>query len=115
MMILPEGVVLRSAEAMAAMKGKVRSHYYSQFAPRPRCISSIKNNARDTLQGTTPPPRMSGRMFNRPTDIAVHPRTGELFISDGYGNNHVHRLTADGAHITTWGGSGAASPGRVFH
>jgi len=80
MMILPEGIVLTKSTDMDAMKGK----------------------------GTTPPPRGSGRMFNRPTDIAVHPDTGELYVTDGYGNNVVHRLHPDGSHISTWGGPGAA-------
>ena len=40
-----------------------------------------------------PAPRHSGRMFNLPTDIAVHPTTGDLYITDGYGNSHVHHLT----------------------
>ena len=29
-------------------------------------------------------PWQGGDMFNRPTDIAIHPKTGELFISDGF-------------------------------
>ena len=33
-----------------------------------------------------------GGYFNRPTDIAIHPETGELFVSDGYGNSRVHRF-----------------------
>jgi hypothetical protein len=38
------------------------------------------------LAGTTKPSPgapQSGKMFNRPTDIAVHPVTGELFVTDG--------------------------------
>eukprot|EP01051_Picozoa_sp_SAG22_P004615 SAG22_NODE_252_length_13679_cov_74.486524_1_plen_462_part_10 len=30
-----------------------------------------------------PPPAQSGRMFNRPTDCCVCPRTGEIFVADG--------------------------------
>eukprot|EP00039_Didymoeca_costata_P020651 m.342016 g.342016 ORF g.342016 m.342016 type:complete len:367 (-) comp20819_c0_seq1:98-1198(-) len=48
----------------------------------------------------------SGIMFNRPTDVAVHQDTGEIFISDGYGNSRVHRLTSDGTHIKSWGAPG---------
>jgi DNA-binding beta-propeller fold protein YncE len=46
-------------------------------------------------------------MFHRPTDVAVHPKTGEIFISDGYGNSRVHRLRPDGEHILSWGEPGA--------
>ena len=55
--------------------------------------------------------RQSGEMFNRPTDVAVHPKTGEIFISDGYGNSRVHRLRPDGSHILSWGEPGA-DPGQ---
>jgi DNA-binding beta-propeller fold protein YncE len=47
-----------------------------------------------------------GGYFNRPTDIAIHPDTGELFVSDGYGNSRVHRFDADGNHILSWGEPG---------
>ena len=51
-------------------------------------------------------PRQSGKMFNRPTDAAVNPTTGEIFISDGYGNSRVHRFDANGKHILSWGEPG---------
>ena len=83
MMLLPEGKVLTRAPEMDAVKGVVVSG----------------------------PAHGSGRMFNRPTDIAVHPTTGELFISDGYGNSAIHRLTPDGVHIQSWGSDGTG-PGE---
>jgi streptogramin lyase len=46
-----------------------------------------------------------GDPFNRPTDIAVA-STGNIIVSDGYGNKHVHRYTATGEHVCTWGGAG---------
>ena len=46
-----------------------------------------------------------GAPFNHPTDVAVAP-DGEIYVSDGYGNAHVHRFSADGRHISTWGGPG---------
>lgn len=58
-----------------------------------------------------PAPWESGGVFNRPTDIAVSPATGDLFVSDGYGNSRVHRFTADGRHLMSWGESGAG-PGQ---
>lgn len=56
-------------------------------------------------------PRQSGKMFNRPTDVSVSPHSGEIFISDGYGNSRVHRLDPDGAHILSWGEPGT-DPGQ---
>ena len=47
-----------------------------------------------------------GGPFNLPTDIAVAP-SGELFVTDGYGNARVHKFAADGTHLFSWG-----EPGR---
>ena len=32
-----------------------------------------------------------GAPFNRPTDIVVHPESGDFFVSDGYGNSRVNQ------------------------
>lgn len=53
-----------------------------------------------------PAPAYSGRYFNQPTDVAVHPATGDLFVSDGYGNAAVHRFDAEGRHIASFGQPG---------
>lgn len=45
-------------------------------------------------------------MFNRPTDVVVDPLSGDIFITDGYGNSCVHQLRADGSHIRSWGAPG---------
>lgn len=58
-----------------------------------------------------PAPRQSGQMFNKPTDIAVSPVNGDLFISDGYGNSRVHHLDKRGRHIKSWGEPGT-DPGQ---
>jgi DNA-binding beta-propeller fold protein YncE len=58
-----------------------------------------------------PAPRESGKMFNRPTDIAIHPETGDLFVSDGYGNSRVHKFDSKGKLIKSWGESGS-KPGQ---
>jgi peptidylglycine monooxygenase len=43
--------------------------------------------------------------FNHPTAAAEAP-DGEIYVSDGYGNSSVHRFSADGALLKTWGGQG---------
>ena len=59
--------------------------------------------------------KRSGPPFNRPTGVAVA-SNGDLYISDGYGNARVHRFTADGNLIQSWGEPGEG-PGqfRVPH
>lgn len=54
--------------------------------------------------------RESGPPFNRPTDVAVAPN-GEIYVSDGYGNARVHRFTAEGSLIQSWGEPGSG-PGQ---
>ena len=58
-----------------------------------------------------PTPRQGGDPFNRPTDVAVHPKTGEVFISDGYNNSRIHRYSPDGKLIKSWGEPGS-DPGQ---
>ena len=56
--------------------------------------------------------KRSAGPFNRPTKAAVAP-SGELYITDGYGNARVHRFTAAGDLIKSWGDPGDG-PGQ-FH
>ena len=54
----------------------------------------------------------SGPPFNFPCNLAIGP-TGDLFVADGYGNARVHRFTADGKLVMSWGEPGSG-PGQ-FH
>lgn len=56
-------------------------------------------------------PEGSGKPFNRPTKVALDPKSGDLYISDGYGNARVHKYTADGRHLFSWGDYGT-DPGQ---
>jgi DNA-binding beta-propeller fold protein YncE len=51
--------------------------------------------------------------FNKPTEMVVAP-SGELYVSDGYRNSRVHRFSADGRLIDSWGEPGKQAPGE-FH
>src|SRR5919198_3114451 len=48
-----------------------------------------------------------GEPFNRPTH-AVQAPNGDIFVSDGYGQNRIHRFTARGEHILSFGSGDAA-------
>jgi DNA-binding beta-propeller fold protein YncE len=54
--------------------------------------------------------KYGGDPFNLPTDIAQAP-SGDLFMTDGYGNARVHKFSADGRHLMSWGEPGTA-PGQ---
>jgi DNA-binding beta-propeller fold protein YncE len=51
--------------------------------------------------------------FNSPSDVAISP-TGDLYISDGYGNARVHKFTSDGRLLASWGEPGKTGHGQ-FH
>ena len=87
----------------------------STSAPTTRCISPT-GDAHQVLQYDT-----GGRLlrslgtrdhaamqapFNHPADVCVAP-SGELYVADGYGNSSVHRFSAAGDYISSFG-----SPGR---
>ena len=44
--------------------------------------------------------------FNHPTDIGVAPDSGDIYVSDGYGNSNVHRFSAEGKYLGSWGKPG---------
>jgi hypothetical protein len=49
---------------------------------------------------------MSGEPFNQCTHVAIHPNTGDLFVSDGYLNAKVHKYAPDGRLLYSWGEAG---------
>jgi DNA-binding beta-propeller fold protein YncE len=48
--------------------------------------------------------------FNRPTGVSISPR-GEIYVSDGYGNARIHKFSADGKLLLSWGEPGG-EPGQ---
>src|SRR5262249_56218356 len=46
-----------------------------------------------------------GPPFNMPTNVAIAPG-GELYITDGYGNARVHKFSAEGKLLFSWGEAG---------
>ena len=49
---------------------------------------------------------MSGEPFCRPCHVAIDSRNGDLYVADGYSNANVHKYSADGEFIESWGDSG---------
>ncbi|KAJ7414924.1 Peptidyl-glycine alpha-amidating monooxygenase [Pitangus sulphuratus] len=55
--------------------------------------------------------------FCQPTDVAVDPITGSIYVSDGYCNSRIIRFSPDGLYVMQWGEEtslGRAGPGH-FH
>lgn len=55
-------------------------------------------------------PTLYGKPFNMPTGAAFT-SSGEIFVSDGYGNRRVHRFSPSGEHLSSWGEPGTG-PGQ---
>jgi streptogramin lyase len=65
-----------------------------------------KANIVDLLAPGNPPSKLT-RFLNRPTDVAFGP-SGDIFVSDGYGNARVIKYDKDGKFQKTWGKPGTA-------
>ena len=57
-----------------------------------------------------PSPSFQGLPFNMPSGLAIAPN-GELFVSDGYGGHRVHKFSAEGELLLSWGKQGTG-PGE---
>ena len=55
------------------------------------------------MLGTPGQPGQPGMPFNMPTAAAQAPN-GDILVSDGYGQNWMHRFSASGELILSWGG-----------
>jgi NHL repeat len=79
-------------------------HTVRKFTPEGKLLLTIGNpDSPAELQG--------GKPFNRPTHVAICPKSGYLFVSDGYGNSRVHKYAPDGTHVMSWGEPGT-DPGQ---
>jgi len=58
-----------------------------------------------TGRGGVPGAGVAGDNFNGPTDIAWD-TTGNIFVSDGYGNARIAKFDRNGAFIKSWGQKG---------
>lgn len=67
--------------------------------------TGVVNRDYRTIQRVGPP-------FHQPTNLALN-RAGEMYVTDGYGNARVHKFSADGRLLFSWGEPGDG-PGQ-FH
>ena len=74
-------------------------HTVRQFTPDGKLLLTIGDPDKPAeLQG--------GKPFNRPTHVALCPKTGNIYVSDGYGNSRVHKYDPRGRHLFSWGEPG---------
>lgn len=87
-------------------------HTVFKFAPNSSDIVlriSTKGNPADTgyVRGKNRVTH-AGPPFNEPTGVAVAP-DGSLYVADGYGNARMHKYTAEGELLFSWGEPGNGS------
>lgn len=75
------------------------NHTIRQFTPEGQCVL--------TLGDPDKPAKLhGGQPFNRPTHVALCPKTGDIYVSDGYGNSRVHKYDPSGRPLFSWGEPG---------
>jgi DNA-binding beta-propeller fold protein YncE len=94
-------------------------HAVYEFTPEGRLLLTLGTPGRASDTGATSVDfrtilRAAGP-FHYPTNLAVSP-SGDLYVSDGYGNARVHRFSHEGKLLMSWGEPGVG-PGqfRVPH
>lgn len=85
----------------------IGSHLVLKLNPEGRVVMVL---GKADWAGDFSEPRYGLPLFNMPTDVAFGP-TGDIFVSDGYGNSRVMKFDQSGRFIKTWGKKGKA-PGE---
>ena len=75
------------------------THTITKFTPEGELLMTIGTPGQ-------PSTKWGGEPFNRPTHAAVSPNTGDLYVSDGYGNSRIHKYTTEGRLLFSWGEPG---------
>ncbi len=87
-------------------------HTVKKFTPEGKLLLSLGTSGKPSNTGATSIDyrtiRHAGEPFYFPTNVALS-ASGEIFVTDGYGNARVHKFSPDGQLLLSWGepGSGA--------
>ena len=95
------------------------SHTVSKFTPEGKLLLVLGTKDEPSDTGYVQQPdlyeslatiKRGGPPFNRPTGTALS-LSGEIYVTDGYGNARVHKFSPDGILLFSWGEPGDA-PGQ---
>ena len=78
------------------------AHQILKCTPEGQLLMALGTHETPSLQGP----------FNHPADVAVS-QTGDIYIADGYANARVHKFSADGRLLLSWGSLGR-EPGQFI-
>jgi len=95
----------------------INSHVVLKYSPTGNLLLTLGTWNQPSATGWSgnyrDPVKQAAGPFHRPSDVAIAP-TGEIYISDGYGNARIHRFAADGTLRKSWGAPGKSAPSE-FH
>jgi hypothetical protein len=114
----PAVLVLERDGALACtwpMPDVVACHYIRAIA-RDRLLTDFDGHRVFVLTGDGSCERVLGQRdrprfgepFSHPAD-AIESAEGEIFVADGYGNSCIHKFSANGRHLATWGNPGSGN------
>jgi hypothetical protein len=90
-------------------------HTVRKFTPDGRLLLTLGTRGKPSDTGATSNDyrtiQWGGPPFHYPTNLTLS--SGDMYVSDGYGNARVHKFSADGQLLFSWGEPGTA-PGQ-FH
>ncbi len=100
------------------------NHTVSKFTPQGKLLQVLGEKSQYSDTGYKPKSNLleslatikrGGPPFNRPTGVTLS-SSGEIYVSDGYGNARVHKFSPNGALLFSWGEPGnAPSQFRLPH
>jgi len=76
-----------------------RQHVVQKFSPKGQPLLTL---------GTPNAAGADETHLNGPTDVAISPK-GDVFVSDGYGNNRIVHFDSQGRFVKSWGKLGVAA------
>ena len=91
-------------------------HTVRKFTPDGKLLLTLGTSGQPSETGATSIDyrtiQRAGPPFHFPTNVALS-ATGDIFVTDGYGNARVHKFSPDGKPLLSWGEPGSG-PGQ-FH
>ncbi|MFO1022653.1 MAG: peptidyl-alpha-hydroxyglycine alpha-amidating lyase family protein [Planctomycetales bacterium] len=89
-------------------------HTVRKFTPEGQLLLTLGTSGKPSATGATSVDFRTiervGAPFHFPTNVALS-SSGEIYVSDGYGNARIHKFSPDGKLLLSWGEVGAA-PGQ---